>query len=27
MATQYESIVVNGQTKTSKFHRVVQRQY
>ena len=25
--SQYEFIVVNGQTKTSKFHKVVQRQY
>jgi len=26
-ATQYEVIVVNGQTTTSGFHKVVQQQY
>jgi len=26
-STQYEYIVVNGQTTTSAFHRVVQQQY
>jgi len=26
-AIQYEFIVVNGQTTTSAFHKVVQQQY
>jgi len=26
-STQYEFIVVNGQTTTSAFHKVVQQQY
>jgi len=26
-STQYEFILVNGQTTTSAFHKVVQQQY